>query len=68
MLQEMDLWLIGGGLLLGLMLCIVAQRSRFCLMAALSNLVLMRDYRQLHAYLAALTVAILGTGLLEALI
>jgi hypothetical protein len=28
---------------------------------------LMRDYRQVHAYLAALGVAMLGTGLLEAL-
>ncbi|MGD8587553.1 MAG: YeeE/YedE family protein [Chromatiales bacterium] len=67
MLQDMNLWLTGGGLLIGLAFGAVAQRSRFCLVAAVSNLMLMRDYRQVHAYLAALGVAILGTGLLEAL-
>jgi uncharacterized membrane protein YedE/YeeE len=67
MLEELNLWLIGGGLLLGLLFGVVAQRSRFCLVAAVSNLALMRDYRQVHAYLAALGVATLGTGLLEAL-
>jgi uncharacterized membrane protein YedE/YeeE len=36
------------------------------MMAAVSNLVLMRDRRQLHAYLAAVAVATLGTHLLEA--
>jgi uncharacterized membrane protein YedE/YeeE len=69
MLPELNLnpWLSWGGLLLGLLFGVVAQRSRFCLVAAVSNLVLMRDYRQLHAFLAALGVAILGTGMLEGL-
>jgi uncharacterized membrane protein YedE/YeeE len=67
MLQEMNPWMVGGGLFLGLSFGVVAQRSRFCLVAAVSNLVLMRDFRQLHAFLAALGVAILGTGLLETL-
>lgn len=54
-----------GGLLIGLVFGVVAQRSSFCTIAALSNWVLLRDYRQLHAYLAALGVALIGTGLLE---
>lgn len=54
-----------GGLLLGLVFGVVAQRSSFCTVAALSNWVLLRDYRQVHAYLAALGIALLGTGLLE---
>jgi uncharacterized membrane protein YedE/YeeE len=67
MIHGMNPWLVWGGLLLGLLFGAVAQRSRFCLVAAVSNLVLMRDYRQVHAYLSALGVAILGTGLLEAM-
>jgi uncharacterized membrane protein YedE/YeeE len=54
-----------GGLLIGLVFGAVAQRSSFCTVAALSNWVLLRDYRQVHAYIAALGVALLGTGLLE---
>jgi uncharacterized membrane protein YedE/YeeE len=62
---EVNTWLIGGGLFLGLAFGVIVQRSRFCMVAAVSNLWLMRDFRQLHAYLAALAVAILGTALLE---
>jgi hypothetical protein len=64
--DTLNTWLIGGGLVLGLAFGAIVQRSRFCMMAAVSNLVLMRDLRQLHAYLAAIAVAILGTHLLEA--
>lgn len=62
---EPDHWLAGGGLVLGVLFGAAAQRSRFCVVAAVSNLALMRDYRQLHAWLAALGVALIGTGLLE---
>jgi len=65
MYDEFNLWLAAGAFTLGAFFGIVCQRSRFCVVAALSNLVLMRDYRQLHAYLAALGVALAGTGLLE---
>ena len=58
-------WGAGGGLILGLLFGILAQRSRFCVVAALSNLWLMRDYRQLNAWLSALAVALLGTAVLE---
>lgn len=57
--------LAAGALLIGLAFGFLAQRSRFCMVAALSNWVLIRDYRQAHAYLAALGIALLGTGLLE---
>lgn len=63
--NEMNLWLVGGGLVLGLLFGAVVQRSRFCMVAAISNVVLMRDYRQLHAYLAAIAIAVIGTQLLE---
>ena len=44
---------ISGGLGIGLIFGIVLQRSRFCMVAAVSNLVLIRDYRQGQAFLAA---------------
>ncbi len=65
MWDQINLWLAGGGLVLGMAFGIVAQRSRFCVVAAVSNFALMRDYRQLHAYLAALCVAVAGTFALE---
>lgn len=65
MFDETNPWLAGGGLALGLAFGIVAQRSRFCLVAAVSNFALMRDSRHLHAYLAALGVAVAGTFALE---
>lgn len=67
MWEDSNPWLIWGGLILGLLFGVVCQRSRFCVVAALSNLMLMRDFRQLHAFLAALGIAVLGTGLLETL-
>ena len=60
-----NIWLVGGGLLSGLVMGVVIQRSNFCMAASVSNLVLMKDFRQLHAYLAAITVAIIGTQLLN---
>ncbi len=65
MWDSIDLWLTTGGLALGSAFGVVAQRSRFCVVAAVSNFALMRDYRQLHAYLAALGVAVIGTFALE---
>ena len=63
--MEINYWLIAGGILIGLLLGFVIQRSKFCMAAAVSNLVLMKDTRQLHAYLAAIVVAVLGTQLLQ---
>ena len=63
--NELNIWLLAGGILSGLTMGIVIQQSKFCMAAAVSNLVLMNDFRQLHAYLAALMVAILGTQLLD---
>lgn len=59
-------WLLGGGLVTGLVFGIIVQRQRFCMVAAIGNLVLIRDWRHVHAFLAALAVAIAGTQWLEA--
>lgn len=58
-------WLIGGGIVVGLLFGWVMQRSRFCMVAATSNMILVRDYRHAQAFLAAWAVAIAGTSLLE---
>jgi uncharacterized membrane protein YedE/YeeE len=57
--------MLWGGLIFGFLFGIVMQKSGFCMLAALSNMVLMHDVRHLHAWLAALLVAIPGTILLE---
>lgn len=62
---EFNGWLIGGGLILGLVFGGIVQRSGFCMSAVVSNFVLMRDCRQLHAFLAAIAIAITGTQLLN---
>ncbi len=62
---EFNIWLVVGGLFSGLLLGAVVQRSGFCMSAAVSNLVLMRDYRQFHAFLVAIAIALAGTQLLD---
>lgn len=63
--EELNRILVYGGLVLGFLSGATLQRTRFCLVAAVSNLVLLRDYRHLHAYLAAAAVAVAGTLALE---
>ncbi|MCG6861784.1 MAG: YeeE/YedE family protein [Chromatiaceae bacterium] len=65
MFGEINPWLAGGGLALGVAFGVIAQWSRFCVVAAVSNVALMRDFRQLSAYLAAVGIAVAGTFLLE---
>ena len=60
-----NLWLLSGGLVTGLIFGSIVQRQRFCMVAAIGNLVLMRDWRHAHAFLAAFAVAIAGTQWLE---
>ena len=59
-------WLHGGGFLVGLAFGAIVQRQRFCMVAAVGNFVIMRDWRHIHAFLAAFAVAIAGTLWLEA--
>ena len=60
--SNVGLWLTGGTVVIGLLFGICVQRSRFCMTAAVANIVLIRDYRQLHAYIAALAVALVGVA------
>jgi uncharacterized membrane protein YedE/YeeE len=58
-------WLVGGGLLTGVIFGVLMQRFRFCMVAATANWVLIKDMRQVSAFLAVLLVAITGTQYLE---
>ncbi|MBP7065359.1 YeeE/YedE family protein [Ferrovibrio sp.] len=51
----------GGGLLLGLAFGALVQRTNFCTMGAISDLVLMGDASRLRAWLLAAGIAILGS-------
>ncbi len=64
-MEEINVWLIGGGLAVGLVFGVLAQRLRFCMVAAAGNWLSFRDNRQLSAILAAFLVAIAGTQFLE---
>ncbi len=56
---------IAGGLALGVAFGAISQRSRFCLIAAVSNYALIRDSRQLQAWIAAFAVAMIAAQALE---
>lgn len=64
-MDELNFWLIGGGIAVGAVFAFIVQRFRFCLVAGVSNLLLIKDYRQAMAFATALLVAITGTQLLE---
>lgn len=54
-----------GGLLLGLIFGAVVQRSNFCTMGAISDMVLMGDKSRLRSWVLAIAVAMLGSQLLH---
>lgn len=51
----------GAGFVAGMGLGAVAQRTNFCTMGAISDLVFMGDKRRLRAWMLAVAVAVLGT-------
>ncbi len=64
-MEELNTWLVGGGLAVGAIFGYLVQHFRFCMVAALGNYILIKDNRQILAFIAALAVAITGTQLLE---
>lgn len=54
-----------GGFAVGLVFGAVAQRTNFCTMGGLSDLVLMGDGRRFRAWMLAIVVAIIGTQALH---
>lgn len=64
-MEDLNLWLVGGGLAVGAVFGLLIQRHRFCMVAATGNLLLINDNRQVLAFIAALVIAVTGTQLLE---
>lgn len=60
-------WSIAGGLALGAVFGLVVWHQRMCLVAAVGNASLVRDYRYALAFVLAILVAITGTQLFELL-
>ncbi len=54
-----------GGFAVGLVFGAVVQRTNFCTMGAISDLVLMGDGRRFRAWVLAIAVAIIGTQTLH---
>lgn len=65
MFEDPKNWLIVGGIALGMIFGLVVKQTRFCLVAAVSSVSLIRDYRYAMSFALAIAVAILGTQLLE---
>ena len=65
MMEELNMWLVGGGLTVGAIFGLLVKNHRFCMVAATGNYFLIKDNRQLLAFIAALMVAITGTQILE---
>jgi uncharacterized membrane protein YedE/YeeE len=59
--------LVIGGLVIGALFGLIVQRYRFCVVAAVGNSLMIRDHRQMLAFLVAWVVAIGGTQALELL-
>lgn len=60
-------WTVAGGLALGAVFGFAVWQQRMCLVAAVGNVTLVRDYRYAIAFALAIFVAITGTQLLEIL-
>lgn len=58
-------WIIAGGLVLGAVFGLVVQQFRMCMVAAVGNATLIRDYRYLLGFAFAALTAITGTQLME---
>ena len=54
-----------GGFVIGLVFGAVVQRTNFCTMGSISDLVLMGDGRRFRAWVLAIAVAIIGTQILS---
>ena len=64
-MAELNMWLVAGGLGVGAVFGLLIQRFRFCMVAATGNFILIKDNRQVLAFVAAILVAISGTQILE---
>lgn len=65
MFEDVTNWLIAGGLVLGAIFGLITRQNRVCLVGAVSNVTLVKDYRYALLFAVAALFAITGTQLLE---
>lgn len=65
MVQEITQLVVWSGFVLALIFGYVANKTNFCTMGAVSDVVNMGDWGRMRAWLLAIAIAILGTALLE---
>ncbi len=63
--RKADLFVMLGGLILGLLLGVIVQRSQFCMSNAFTFIRIMGSFLKFKSYMVALLVAILGVYLLS---
>lgn len=59
------MYLAIGGLIIGFVFGFVVQRTNFCTMGSISDILSFGDYRRFRAWLLAIAVAIIGTQILQ---
>jgi uncharacterized membrane protein YedE/YeeE len=62
---DAPVWLAAGGLLIGFAFGAIAQATNFCTMGAISDVMTLKDWRRLRAWLLAAGTALLGAQLLQ---
>lgn len=62
---DAPVWLAAGGLLIGFAFGAIAHATNFCTMGAISDIMNLKDWRRLRAWLLAAGTAILGAQLLQ---
>jgi uncharacterized protein len=62
---DAPVWLAAGGLLIGFAFGAIAQRTNFCTMGAISDVMALKDWRRARAWALAAGTALLGAQLLQ---
>jgi uncharacterized membrane protein YedE/YeeE len=62
---DAPVWLAVGGLVIGFAFGAIAQKTNFCTMGAISDIMMIRDWRRLRAWMLAAGTALLGAQLLQ---
>jgi len=64
-LQNMGVWTIVSGIVIGFMFGFILQRGRFCVNTAFRDVIFVKDLTMFRAYILALIIIVVGANLLE---
>ncbi|MCI2400122.1 YeeE/YedE family protein [Aliiroseovarius subalbicans] len=65
MVENAAAWIGWGGLIIGIIFGFIVQRTNFCTMGSISDILSFGDWRRFRAWLMATGVAIIGVAVLE---